>query len=340
MTPHKHQGLTKDIGQIPVVARLALSTPSARTYYALKARDKRGQGFVTFAPIEFCQEMGYTRSTLYRHLNNQKLFRCVSNSASKPKQWLRNADGTLTVYMRGTAKVLALYGHNAVGAVFLMSTLEVSSPWALKCRSAEAVVKQGQNQAYYALCRAYKGKAGHEVIPDQDVVKSFTQKERQTRQDSHNMGGPNVSGSRFFRLHYGQYAGAKSAKSNAEELDRSVDSLRRYLDNDTRSKVGISPMQSRRLIKTLSESEQRQARAISNFFAESHELNPTFFPMPVQKSHTRKKERRQTMMVGNLPIGSDSGFYEMLPKIYGTEIQLLRYRSQRKALKRTTEATQ
>lgn len=335
----KLQQPTKDLGLIPVVARLALATPAARTYYKLKFLDKQGQGFITIDPNEFCSEMGYTRSTMYRHLNNTKLFRCVSRPGENPRQWLRNADGTITVYMCSISKAMKAYGHQAMGAVFLMSAIEVASPWAIKCRSAEAVVKQGQRQAYYSLCQSFKGKGRYTVISDHEVIHSYTKKERSKQKDSQIMGGANEGQSRLYRLNHGQYAGAKSATNNAKELDRSVDTLRRYLDNDTRSKVHIEPMQSRRLIRKLSEAEEFRANAFSHFISQSHNIgfsgvrSPHFFPLPVQADHTRKKEKRSSVLVGRFTIGSEAPrFYEMLPKIYGTEITLLKYKTHRRKL--------
>ena len=347
--PHKRQIHLSDTKEIPVIVRLLSATPAARTYYKCKSLDIQGQGFVTIDPSQFCSEMGYTRSTLYRHLNNTKLFRNVSKSGLKPRQWIRNVDGTLTAYMNGKARVMALYGHDALGAVFLMSTLELSSPWAIKCRSAEAVVKQGQKQSHYRLAKAFKGKSGHMVIPDFEVVQSYSKKESRHQKDSGFMAGSNEGGTRLFRLHGGQYAGAKSASHNASELDRSVDTLRRYLNNDRRVKSGLEPIASRRLIKKLSDEELTLANSISHFVGEAHNTglsrnhfrSPSFFCMPAQSSHTRKKNRHSSMMVGKFTIGNEAPtFYQMLPKVYGTDITLLKYRKERRKLFQILEKEQ
>jgi len=329
-SPHKIQPLSQAIS----LPQIAACYPVARTYYYLKCHDIDGSGFVDIHPSQVLEDLGYCRATFYSHLSSQKFFHRTSPLAKRRKCWLKLPNGKFRIFLRSTAKVAISCGMDHIGAAFYITPDDCVSSRRIKQVSAEAAIQYGQNQAQYLLNLAYKGKNSHTVYSIHSALFSCTQRESHTAQTCQPVGRVIDGQKRFFRLHQGQHVPAMSLCSHASHISRSVATLVRYLNADSRRSEGLLPLPRKQVVRTLSDSELFEANK-RLFFHEQANDCATYITIPVFKSHTRKFEDRHHMVVAKLQFGDERpNVYEVLPNVYGASMRMAKARHIRCQLKR------
>jgi hypothetical protein len=224
-----------------------------RTWFALRAVDTKGQGWVDFKIADLANWMGCDRSTIYRHLSNKVFFPQVMKYAGKVR-----------VFLKSVAKVAADLGFDTVKS--LGACAEFDPKWLGKhmlsvTYGTELEVQNGQRQAYRTAIYSSKGAQREKIVDPnfaaiahskkEDKLRKARDKRRQELGRSVVVQGFKPRSYRMFRIRFDQLVPGVTQEEIGKRLGRSTRTIKRRLNNTTRIRYGIAPLNRRRVIQEL-----------------------------------------------------------------------------------------
>jgi hypothetical protein len=315
---------------------------AVRSWFALRAMDAMGQGWVDFKITEFADWLGCDRSTIYRHLSNKVFFPQVINRR-----------GNVRVYLAGIAKVAIALG--LCTAKSLGACTEFNPKWLGRHSLAvlygtELEAQQGQSQAYLTASNS-EGADSSKIINPAKAVKVLSKKEQVLSSAMHRrrkevspacvgvvqrkelgrsviLPGfrPKASAFRYFRIGHDQSVPGITQKEVGKRLNRSEQTIQRRLSNRTRVRAGIAPITRRRVIQKLTPDVQKR------FTEYLDHINTNYASVTLDD---------RIIQIGRIKIGEEQPqVYRLLTNVYEFNFPLLsakRARSRVNRLAKTIE---
>jgi uncharacterized protein YnzC (UPF0291/DUF896 family) len=300
--------------------------PAVRTWFALRAMDVIGQGWVDIRVIDFAGWLGVTRYTTYRHIANKVFFPQVH----------RTAEGKVRVYLAGIAPVAIALGFTTVkslGACTEFLPEWVGRGFVSRLQSTELEAQNAQRQAYRTAIKSAKGGLERSKIIDpakaaiahskiEKRLIGARDKRRKELGRSVVLRGFKSRSFRYFRIAPDQLVPGITQKDMALRLNRSVRTIRRRLSNTTRIRYGIAPLNRRRVLQKLEPDTEKH-------FAE--------YLDSIHANYASVGYGDRIIQIGRIKIGEEAPqVYRLLTNIYhfDTPFELMSARCARSRFKR------
>jgi predicted transcriptional regulator len=295
--------------------------PAVRSWFALKALDTNGQGWVDINIPKFSDWIGCACSTIYRHLPDKKFFHRIVR-----------VGGKVRVYLRAIAKVAVDFGLDVKG---LGACTEFDPKWLGKhslsvLYGTELEAQNGQRQAYKTAIHSTRGLKRSKIINPAKavVIKSkreqvlTRERDRRRKEAGRSAVSPGFQARafRFFRIAHDQSVPGVTQSEIASRLGRCDRTIRRRLSNATRIRCGLRPLNRRRVLQTLPPDVQKRYSDYLNH---------------IHSDFASVQYGDRIIQIGRIKIGEEEPrVYRLLSNIYEFDFPLLSARRARARLKR------
>ncbi len=298
---------------------------ASRTWFALRALDTNGQGWVDIKVKQVSDWLGCDRSTIYRHLPNKTFFPYVIRSGGKVR-----------VYLRAIAKVAIDFGLDVKG---LGACTEFDPKWLGKhslsvLYGTELEAQNGQRQAFQTAIHSTRGLKRSKIINPAKAVVIKSQREqvltrerdRRRKEAGRSAVSPGFQARafRFFRIAHDQSVPGVTQAEIANRLGRCDRTIRRRLSNATRIRCGLRPLNRRRVLQTLPPDVQKRYSEYLNH---------------IHSDFASVQYGDRIIQIGRIKIGEETAqVYRLLTNVYEFNFPLLSMRRTRARLKRLVKA--
>lgn len=315
--------------EIKVFANLLDQRAAVRTWYAIRAIDQSGSGWVSINVKKFAEWLRVSASTVYSHLADSDLFPIIN----------RAKNGYIRVFYRSLVKVA--YSCGIESAVELGACTEFLPQWLgdrMLCAAyaTEIQAQAGQRQAYYKAQKAGKkrddGTKRYDFITDPAIaVKQLSKNEKRItrglRRSKVSLGlnsEPASKAFRFYRIRNNQATPGISQEAIAKSMKRSRQTIQNRLRNTNRVRWGATPLNRRRVVREFTPAVEKRVGEYLDH------IGTNFAAIKLEDSHISH--------VGLIKIGEEKARpYQLLTNIYDFCFQLIPGKRNRSKLNRLAQ---